>query len=110
MRGRQGRGGWGFQSRADAAGAAADSCAHRAPRPQSRGADPSLRTEDYDPYLNPGRKLPVEVALEDEAMRARLLALEKKYSHVPKVRRLACQRQRSARARDGGSGMLRRQA
>jgi hypothetical protein len=28
---------------------------------QSRGADPSIKTEDYDPYLNPGRKLPVEV-------------------------------------------------
>lgn len=28
---------------------------------QSRGADPSIRTENYEPYLNPGRKLPVEV-------------------------------------------------
>lgn len=28
---------------------------------QSRGADPSIRTENYDPYLNPGKKLPVEV-------------------------------------------------
>ena len=28
---------------------------------QSRGADPSIKTEDYDPYLNPGRKLAVEV-------------------------------------------------
>ncbi len=33
---------------------------------QSRGADPSLLTEEYDPYLSPGRKLPVEVAAEDE--------------------------------------------
>ena len=55
------------------------------PSRQSRGADPSLRTEDYDPYLNPGRKLPVEVALDDEALRAKLLALERKYADVPKV-------------------------
>lgn len=102
---------------------------------QSRGADPSIRTEDYDPYLNPGRKLPVEVsrralslaglalhlrlqrrrrlwhrrpaaslpdpsplcpnahptpqvALEDDggAIRAQLLALEKKYAKTPKRR------------------------
>lgn len=32
------------------------------PSLQSRGADPSVRTEDYDPYLSPGRKLPVEVS------------------------------------------------
>ncbi|KAI7846366.1 hypothetical protein COHA_000078 [Chlorella ohadii] len=53
----------------------------------SRGADPSLRTENYDPYLNPGRKLPVEVAIEEEGengVRSKLLALEKKYAHVPK--------------------------
>ncbi len=30
---------------------------------QSRGADPSIKTENYDPYLSPGRKLPVEVGL-----------------------------------------------
>lgn len=54
--------------------------------PQSRGADPSLRTEDYDPYLSPGRKLPVEVAVDDDGgvVRGRLLALEKKYAGVPK--------------------------
>ena len=28
---------------------------------QSRGADPSLKTEDYDPYLNPGPKTALEV-------------------------------------------------
>ena len=53
---------------------------------QSRGADPSILSEDYDPYLNPGRKHPVEVAIEDESVRAKLLALESKYSSIPKVR------------------------
>jgi [acyl-carrier-protein] S-malonyltransferase len=54
--------------------------------PQSRGADPSLRTEDYDPYLNPGRKLPIEVAIDDDAVRAKLLDLEKKYASQPKAK------------------------
>lgn len=52
----------------------------------SRGADPSLLTEDYDPYLNPGRKTPIEVAPEDEEIRSALRNLEKKYAKVPKVR------------------------
>ena len=52
----------------------------------SRGADPSLLTEDYDPYLDPGRKLPIDVARDDETIRAKLLALEKRYASVPKVR------------------------
>lgn len=56
------------------------------PGVQSRGADPSLLTEDYDPYLSPGRKLPVEVAADDDAVRSKLLALEKKYAAVPKKR------------------------
>ena len=43
---------------------------------QSRGADPTIKTEDYDPYLDPGRKLPIEVALEDEDFRGRLSALQ----------------------------------
>ncbi len=43
---------------------------------QSRGADPTIKTEDYDPYLDPGRKLPIEVALEDEDFRSRLSALQ----------------------------------
>ncbi len=29
---------------------------------QSRGADPSIKTEDYDPYLNPGCKTPLEAS------------------------------------------------
>eukprot|EP00890_Picochlorum_soloecismus_P003879 jgi/Picsp_1/4492/NSC_06713-R1_malonyl :acp acyltransferase len=52
----------------------------------SRGADPSLLTEDYDPYLNPGRKTPIEVAPEDEEIKSALKNLEKKYAKVPKVR------------------------
>lgn len=52
---------------------------------QSRGGDPSVRTEEYDPYLKPGKHLPVEVAVEDDTIRDKLLALEKKYAHVPKV-------------------------
>lgn len=51
----------------------------------SRGADPSLHTEDYDPYLDPGRKLPVEVATEEGDVRGRLLALEAKYAATPKA-------------------------
>lgn len=52
----------------------------------SRGADPSIRTEDYDPYLNPGCKLPVEVATDAGDTRARLLALEAKYKAVSKAK------------------------
>ena len=55
-------------------------------RAQSRGADPSIRTEDYDPYLNPGRHLPIDIAPEDETVRAKLLALDKKYADTPKAR------------------------
>ena len=43
---------------------------------QSRGADPSVKTEDYDPYLDPGRKLAIEVAIEDESIRSQLSALQ----------------------------------
>ncbi|XRB03005.1 S-malonyltransferase [Pycnococcus provasolii] len=52
----------------------------------SRGGDPAIRTENYDPYLNPGRHLPVDVAVEDQNVRDALRALEKKYEHVEKVR------------------------
>jgi hypothetical protein len=42
------------------------------PRPhaQSRGADASILTEDYDPYLNPGRKTPIEASKRQRASRA----------------------------------------
>eukprot|EP00793_Prasinoderma_coloniale_P004705 PRCOL_00000466-RA len=53
----------------------------------SQGADTTLRTIEYDPYLDPGEKLPIDVAMDDEDVRTRILALEKKYAHVPKVRR-----------------------
>ena len=58
----------------------------RAPRraQQSEGADPSIRTEDFDPYLDPGRKLPYEVAVEDDAIRAKIRALDAKYAGTPK--------------------------
>lgn len=52
----------------------------------SRGADPSLLSEDFDPYLNPGPKRPIEVATDDETVRAKLVALEKKYAKVKKAR------------------------
>ena len=51
----------------------------------SRGADPAVRSEDYDPYLSPGTKLPVEVAVEDGPTRRKLLELEAKYAGVTKV-------------------------
>jgi [acyl-carrier-protein] S-malonyltransferase len=53
----------------------------------SRGADPIIRTKDYDPYLDPGRKTPAEVAVPDPAIRAALDALEAKYAGTPKARR-----------------------
>mmetsp|Transcript_12728 Transcript_12728/g.21593 ORF Transcript_12728/g.21593 Transcript_12728/m.21593 type:complete len:534 (+) Transcript_12728:133-1734(+) len=52
----------------------------------SEGADPTIRTEDYDPYLNPGRKVPVEVAISDPEVRGKLIALEEKYKAVVKKR------------------------
>merc|ERR1719356_1806597 len=52
----------------------------------SRGADPSILSEDYDPYLNPGRKMPIDVSVDDEEVRSRLRQLEQKYKATPKVR------------------------
>ncbi|KAK3279382.1 hypothetical protein CYMTET_12732, partial [Cymbomonas tetramitiformis] len=52
----------------------------------SEGADPTIKTEDYDPYLNPGKKLPIEVAIDDESVRSKILALEEKYKDTPKAR------------------------
>ncbi|KAI8476564.1 MAG: acyl transferase/acyl hydrolase/lysophospholipase [Monoraphidium minutum] len=51
----------------------------------SRGADPSLLTDDYDPYLDPGRKTPVEVAADDPAVRAALAGLQARYAAVAKA-------------------------
>ena len=50
----------------------------------SEGADPAVLTEDYDPYLNPGRKTPVEVAIKDGPTRDALRFLEEKYADTPK--------------------------
>ena len=55
-------------SREDNATANANATAHARPS-QSRGADPTVPSEDYDPYLSPGRKLAVDMAVEDEAIR-----------------------------------------
>ena len=51
---------------------------------QSRGADPTILSEDFEPYLNPGKKSPVEVAIDDEDVRGQLRALEKLYADTPK--------------------------
>ena len=50
----------------------------------SEGADPAVVTEDYDPYLNPGRKTPIEVAIKDGPTRDALRFLEEKYADTPK--------------------------
>ena len=50
----------------------------------SEGADPSLRTDDFDPYLDPGTKLPIDVAIKDDGTRDAIRALEEKYASVPK--------------------------
>ncbi|GAX86038.1 hypothetical protein CEUSTIGMA_g13453.t1 [Chlamydomonas eustigma] len=52
----------------------------------SRGADPSICSEDYEPYLNPGRKVPADMVADDVQTRQALLGLEAKYAHVQKVR------------------------
>ena len=58
--------------------------AHGACGEQSEGADPKVLTNDYDPYLNPGKKTPIEVAIDDPEVRAKLKALEAKHASVPK--------------------------
>lgn len=55
---------------------------------QSEGADPTIRSDEYDPYLKPGRHLPVDVALEEPELRKKILALEAKYKDTPKARAL----------------------
>jgi hypothetical protein len=52
---------------------------------QSRGADPSICSEDYEPYLNPGKKIPADMVADDTQTRQALLELEAKYAHVQKV-------------------------
>jgi len=50
----------------------------------TRGADPTVKADDFDPYLDPGRKTPVELARKE--MRERLLELEERHKDVPRVR------------------------
>ena len=50
----------------------------------SEGADPTITTNDYDPYLDPGLKTPIEVAIQDDTVRDRLQFLIDKYTDVPK--------------------------
>ena len=50
----------------------------------SEGADPTITTIDYDPYLDPGLKTPIEVAIQDDTVRDRLQFLIDKYADVPK--------------------------
>jgi hypothetical protein len=52
---------------------------------QSRGADPSLRAGELEPYLAPGRQpLPCEMAANEE-VKGVLQALDQRYSSIPKV-------------------------
>ena len=50
----------------------------------SRGADPQVRTKNYDPYLDPGRKTPLEVCVDDEGIRSKLKELIEEHSGVEK--------------------------
>jgi hypothetical protein len=49
---------------------AADACGLSRPRAQSEGADPGVLSDDFDPYLNPGRHAPVQLATDDPEARA----------------------------------------
>jgi len=50
----------------------------------SEGADPRIESEDYDPYLDPGRKTPTALAGKDPEVREKLEELVEKYAHVEK--------------------------
>jgi [acyl-carrier-protein] S-malonyltransferase len=50
----------------------------------SEGADPAIECEDYDPYLNPGRKTPARLVDKDVEVRERIEELIEKYAHVEK--------------------------
>ena len=52
----------------------------------SRGADPTVLTEDYDPYLNPGRKKPIDVSVDKPEVRAKIAELEKRYARTGKAK------------------------
>ena len=90
---------------------------------QSEGADPSIRSNDYDPYLRPGRHAPADLIIHPEVrrrrgdttcsspahsppaprqVRKRVLALEARYADVPKVRHAPRCAQPRARGRHRG--------
>jgi [acyl-carrier-protein] S-malonyltransferase len=50
----------------------------------SEGGDPTIKSEDYDPYMNPGTKIAIEVSIDDDVVRGALRALEEKYAGVTK--------------------------
>lgn len=52
---------------------------------QSRGADPSILSDEIDAYLDPTCKTPAQFAAEDHPVRETLAALEVKYAGTPKV-------------------------
>jgi [acyl-carrier-protein] S-malonyltransferase len=64
------------------------------PKKQSRGADPSIPSDDFDPYLDPGPKLPRDLAA-DDCTRAKIDALERRYGGGDAA---------SGRGKSGGGG------
>ena len=50
----------------------------------SEGADPTIKCEDYDPYLNPGRRTPLELVKKDKEVHDQLVELVEKYANVEK--------------------------
>ena len=46
----------------------------------SRGADPNVKTRNFDPYLDPGRKTALDVCVDDEAIRGRLRELIERHA------------------------------
>ncbi len=79
------------------------------PRAQSEGADPAVLSDDFDPYLNPGRHAPVELATDEPEARRVVCAWRAAQSRVlrarharaaaarcaartPRARRRGCQR------------------
>lgn len=59
--------------------------AHHSVLLQSHGADPAILSEDFDPYLDPGRKSPRQVASKEPAVQEALAALDMRYADVAKV-------------------------
>eukprot|EP00898_Chlorokybus_atmophyticus_P005012 jgi/Chlat1/5511/Chrsp360S05337 len=51
----------------------------------SQGADPTLKTKDYDPYIHPGENLPFQLQW-NPSIQSSLKSLDAKHSSTPKVR------------------------